>query len=229
METKKCLKCGIEKEVTDFLKRETGVLRNECKECHNQYQRTRYLERLGKFKRTVRAEKREADPKKCIRCNEVKPLSEFTIHDQNKGQHRNFCHECELIWSRKYHKSPQGKEKRKEWVDQNKEKIEEYKEVYRNDPERTAKAKVYSRQWRLMKDFGLTVDDYDRMLKDQNGGCAICGADDSGNKRDHFAVDHDHKSGKVRGLLCYQCNVGLGHFKEDPDLLRKAANYLLTF
>jgi len=226
METKICRKCGIEKEVTAFLRRETGVLRNECKECHNEYQRIRYLERLGKFKRTVRAEKRETDPKRCIRCNELKPLSEFTFHNRNKGQHRNFCHECEKVWIRKYHKSPQGKEIRKEWEGQNREKIEAYKELYRNDPKRTAKAKVYSRQWRLIKDFGLTVDDYDRILESQNGKCAICGADTPGNKRKNFAVDHDHKTGRIRGLLCFPCNVSIAHFKESPSLLRKAAQYL---
>lgn len=229
METKVCRKCGIEKEVTDFLKRETGVLRNECKECHNEYQRIRYLEKVGKHKRTVRAEKREADPKRCVKCGEVKPLSEFTIHNREKGQHRNFCHECEKAWIRKYHKTPQGKEKRKKWVDQNKEKIEEYKEVYRNDPEKTKASKKYHRKYWLMKQFGLTPDDYDRMLKDQNGCCAICGSDKSGNRSKNFMIDHDHGTGKVRGLLCRRCNQAIGAFDDNPDLLRKAADYLLTF
>lgn len=228
METKKCRKCGIEKEVIDFLKRETGVLRNECKECHNEYQRIRYLEKLGKFKRTVRAEKRETDPKRCVKCGEIKPLSEFTFHDREKGQHRNFCHECEKAWIRKYHKSPQGKEKRKEWVDQNKEKIEEYKEVYRNDPKRTAKSKVYHRKYRLMNEFGLTPDDYDEILKKQQGRCAVCRTDRFHSRRKTLAVDHDHVTNKVRGLLCRRCNQAIGAFEDNPDLLRKAATYLET-
>lgn len=229
MEPKKCRKCGIEKKVTDFLKRETGVLRNECKECHNEYQRIRYLEKLGKWKRTVRAEKREADPKRCVKCGKTKPLSEYTIHNAEKGQHRNFCHECEKKWIRKYHKTPQGKDKRKEWVGQNKEKIEAYYELYHNDPEKRKASKTYQRKYWLMKQFGITPDDYDRMLNEQNGGCAICDSDKSGNRSKNFMIDHDHETGKVRGLLCYRCNQAIGAFDDNPDLLRKAATYLEDF
>lgn len=225
METKVCGKCGLEKELTEFLKRETGVLRNECKECHNAYARMRYLEKLGKFKRTVRAEKREADPKRCLKCGKTKPLSEFTFHNREKGQHRNFCYDCEKVWTRKWQKSPEGSLKRKQWIDQNKEKIDAYKEIYRNDPKKQAALKVYHRKYWLNK-FGLTPDDYDEILRKQNGRCAICRSDRFDKRRHALAVDHDHVTNKIRGLLCRRCNQAIGAFQDNPDLLRKAAQYL---
>lgn len=81
--------------------------------------------------------------------------------------------------------------------------------------------------------YGLTEVDYDRMLASQGGCCAICGANVPGKNRgstrpDSFCVDHDHRTGKVRALLCRGCNSGLGHLKDDPALLRRAADYLVA-
>jgi hypothetical protein len=66
------------------------------------------------------------------------------------------------------------------------------------------------------------------MLKDQGNKCAICGSLSPGKKETSFHVDHDHETGKVRGLLCELCNVGLGYFKT-PKELRAAAAYLEQF
>lgn len=227
METKFCTKCGLEKDVSEFLLRENGKYRNECKICHNEYQRNRYLEKLGKHKRTARKDFRESDPKQCIKCGQVKPLTEFTFHNRDKGQHRNFCHDCEKDWIRKYHKSPQGKDARKEWVENNKEKIEEYIKLYKKYPIFKENMRRYSRK-NTLKQFGLTQEDYDKILQSQNGHCAICGNGTNGNKK-NFCVDHDHETGKVRGLLCHNCNVSVGLMKESPLLLRKAAEYLESF
>jgi hypothetical protein len=71
----------------------------------------------------------------------------------------------------------------------------------------------------------MTLDDYDAMLAAQSGGCAICGTPPSVDGR-ALAVDHCHATGLVRGLLCRACNQGLGIFADDPQRLRKAANYL---
>ncbi len=231
METKVCIKCGKEYPVEDFLLREggSGKRRTECRFCHNEYQRMRYLEKLGKFKREVRKETREADPKTCIKCGEVKPLSEFTFHNRNKGQHRNFCHNCEKELWRKYHKSPQGKEKSREWIESNQEKIAEYRRLYREDDVKRERSKAYHRA-RLLKEFGMTVDDYMALYEKQNGQCAICGSESASNGiRKNFCVDHDHETGKVRGLLCHNCNVSVGLMKDTPSLLRKAAEYLESF
>jgi len=66
------------------------------------------------------------------------------------------------------------------------------------------------------------------MLADQDGVCAICGGPPNG-RGEHFYVDHDHETNDVRGLLCCNCNSGLGHFKEDPAKLQAASDYLRTW
>lgn len=78
----------------------------------------------------------------------------------------------------------------------------------------------------LRREYGLTVEDYDLMLASQGGGCAICGATEGNFRRKRLAVDHDHKTGAVRGLLCYLCNSLIGNAKDDPDVLVRAAEYL---
>jgi hypothetical protein len=73
--------------------------------------------------------------------------------------------------------------------------------------------------------YGLTLDDYKTMLAAQGGVCAIC-REPSTSAWGSLHVDHDHDTGRVRGLLCEACNVGLGNFKDDPARLRAAAVYL---
>jgi hypothetical protein len=62
----------------------------------------------------------------------------------------------------------------------------------------------------------------------QGGGCAICGRtpDDAPGRWSRLNIDHDHKTGKVRGVLCHGCNSGIGHLQDDPALLRRAAEYV---
>lgn len=74
----------------------------------------------------------------------------------------------------------------------------------------------------VLKRFGLTPEAYAELAEKHGGRCAICG----GTQKRELAIDHCHKTGKVRALLCGKCNIGLGHFKDDPELLRKAAAYL---
>jgi hypothetical protein len=215
--------------ISEFQTRlDSGKVRNDCRLCLNAYHRKLYLEKVGKFKREVRAETREADPKRCIKCGVLKPLSEFTFHNRNKGQHRNFCHECEKKWISQYHKTPQGKGKRKEWVEQNRAKIEAYKQIYKTDPVRRAKSKAYQRGRWLRENFNMSVDDDMVLYERQDGKCAICKSTEASNngRRKNFCVDHDHETGKVRGLLCHNCNVSVGLMKESPELFRRAAAYL---
>jgi hypothetical protein len=76
----------------------------------------------------------------------------------------------------------------------------------------------------------LTVEEYNRMNFKQNGLCAICGKKETRTSRNNIicnlAVDHCHITNIIRGLLCHNCNVGLGHFKDRIDLLEKAIVYL---
>jgi hypothetical protein len=113
----------------------------------------------------------------------------------------------------------------KVWWDKNKDRI---------NKERSGNKKKYTYDsWsaRLRRVYGITPDDYFEMLDNQSSKCLICNTDDPGpigrgSLSRVFAVDHCHETGKVRGLLCHKCNMGLGLFRDDPDLLHKAINYL---
>lgn len=88
------------------------------------------------------------------------------------------------------------------------------------------------RNTRLKREYGITLEDYNKMLEDQNGVCSICKKSETSihektNKLRNLAVDHCHETGKVRGLLCSKCNRGLGYFKDNVMNLIKAAKYLI--
>lgn len=94
----------------------------------------------------------------------------------------------------------------------------------RRNHARRPKDKV--RNENLKRRYGITLADYQIMLTAQVGVCAVC--ENPPTERDRFIlnVDHDHKSGRVRGLLCILCNTVLGKMNDSPALLRKAADYL---
>lgn len=122
--------------------------------------------------------------------------------------------------------------------------IDCHKEYKRNlharDSEARDRALARSKKWRelnyerartsitnatLIAKYGISLSDYNELLESQGGVCAVCG--DLPDKR-RLAVDHNHDTGKIRGLLCQPCNVSIGKMKESPELLRKLANYLET-
>lgn len=79
--------------------------------------------------------------------------------------------------------------------------------------------------WRQIRHrYGLEPEQLAELLEAQEGLCAICRQSEVARK--HLSVDHDHFTGKVRGLLCNRCNTSIGKFEDDPNLLRKAAEYL---
>jgi len=84
----------------------------------------------------------------------------------------------------------------------------------------------HKRKYSLLKHYGITLQEADQLLKEQGGVCAICGDElrDSRGYSPH--IDHDHVTGKIRGILCFNCNSGLGQFKDDPRLLQAALRYL---
>jgi hypothetical protein len=89
------------------------------------------------------------------------------------------------------------------------------------NPERHARS---VRQRALRTKFGIDIAAYDRLMELQRGVCAVCEQTCSTGKR--LAVDHDHVTGKVRGLLCRRCNAALGMFGDVPEMVEKAALYL---
>jgi len=78
---------------------------------------------------------------------------------------------------------------------------------------------------RSIQKFGITLKQYDKLLKKQNGKCKICKTE-TPKGRGRFHIDHDHSTGKIRGLLCQHCNLLLGHSKDDPEILTSAIRYL---
>jgi len=89
----------------------------------------------------------------------------------------------------------------------------------------TKRSARYSSQYKdhILKRYGLTVQQYNRIWWRQKGKCAVCG------KKKRLVVDHNHKTGKVRGLLCDKCNSGLGLFDDNAKRLSQAINYLKNY
>lgn len=110
----------------------------------------------------------------------------------------------------------------KEYENKHKDKLmiyhKKYKELH-HDKRRTAE---------LNRAHGIILEEYDEMLLEQNGCCAICGIHYTSLKK-RLGVDHDHNSGIIRGLLCNKCNIGLGMFKDNIESLMNAIKYLNRF
>lgn len=121
---------------------------------------------------------------------------------------------------------PIQKEERKSYTQQyyakNKVRLREYQREWRKNNPRKFRPE-YAHEFNLRK-FGLSVKDYASLLAKQNGVCAICQKPDKDNIR--LAVDHCHATGRIRGLLCSNCNIALGNFYDNVDSLKAAISYL---
>lgn len=144
------------------------------------------------------------------------------------------------------HKTSQEKrEYARQYHAANRSAILERQRQRRSSPQERQKNRERSKAWRLAhperqkqydpevkrvydlkKLYGITVDQYDAMLAAQGGKCAICGGPPRGSRGKRFHVDHDHVTGRVRGLLCGHCNHGIGKFRDSPLLLEKVVAYL---
>lgn len=115
-------------------------------------------------------------------------------------------------------------EKQKIYNVRNKKKIKEYAaEYYQKN-----RVRILERSYRRNREkYGITLEQYHQMVSDQKGGCAICpNLLEDPKIGGGPCIDHSHSTGKVRGILCGSCNKGLGLFKDNPELLEKAARYL---
>lgn len=110
----------------------------------------------------------------------------------------------------------------REWREKNTERVAAYE--HRRD------RSVENRATSLRVNYGISVEDYERMLSEQEERCAICGRPETAlgahGEVKRLAVDHDHETGIVRGLLCARCNVGIGLMNHDPMVLAAAIAYL---
>lgn len=114
---------------------------------------------------------------------------------------------------------------RLELTPESKEKKRIYDRNYQRNlsVEQKAKVAIRHKAWLRKKRYGVTDVQIKEMCSKQNGQCSIC----LKSFEDKFVVDHDHTTNKVRELLCSECNIGLGKFKEDITLLEKAKEYIL--
>ena len=139
----------------------------------------------------------------CSKCGAEKPTDEFYV--AKAGWLFPECKEC------------------------NKTRSKAAMQRYRaeNPDKHRANRARWSRNARL-RQYGITPDEYDSLLEEQGSKCAICGSSEAGAWGGSLPVDHDHETGAVRGLLCHNCNGGLGQFQDNPELLLAAAAYLLS-
>jgi len=161
--------------------------------------------------------------KHCHICGERKPLDDFYRSAGMRDGHRNDCKVCNLAAKKKrYDADPATAIARvKRWQQANSERLNAYHREYRARPEvkRQQRDAYYRRQ------YGTTADEVDEIVELQGGRCLIC----KGELPERLAsrhLDHDHTTGRIRGVLCIDCNHGIGKLKDSPDLLLRAVVYL---
>ncbi len=232
METKKCSVCGEEKLVIDFFYKGKD---EKCKVCRLAYNRERYAKTTAPDRKKYTYN--EVGEKVCSECGEKKPVSEFTKNRHTgtgPSVYKTQCKMCKRLLRDRVGESERAADYNALTADKRRER----KRIYLSNPVNLEKSRAYAREYakknphrqrmRILAQYGLNEEGYDALLQNQNGCCAICGTQKNGKKM-NFIIDHDHKTGKVRSLLCTQCNAGLGNFRDDFVLLRKAVTYLETF
>ena len=148
----------------------------------------------------------------CSRCQESKPIERFSKCKGHKGERRGQCNPCRA-------RDNQARRKHKDRYKGEAGKLiraAEYRARIARDPD--FPRRMYLKF--IRNRYGLTAEAYEAMLKKQGSRCAICKGDC------RLYVDHCHSTGAVRGLLCQNCNSGLGTFKDNIDLLEEAISYL---
>lgn len=124
---------------------------------------------------------------------------------------------------RQYNKSETKKASKARWLAENPGKPAEYTKAYKE--RNVEKTRAYEKKRGWLRRYGLTPEKYEEMLLEQQGCCKICKRHGDEFKKG-LCIDHAHDSGKVRGLLCTNCNTALGLLKENKDLFQKAVEYL---
>lgn len=139
--------------------------------------------------------------KMCVLCGEAKETNEFYKRIDSPDGLRNQCKKCRINEAHVYYKANEKRQKinHREWY------------------------KAKGRHKVLKREYGLSKKQYDDMFEAQKGLCAICFS----LSNIDLSVDHDHKTGVIRKLLCSDCNSGLGRFKDNPKFLHSAITYLL--
>lgn len=200
METKTCNVCRETKPFSEFYFHR-GRPENPCKPCFNKRNKTYQM----------RPPRHQTPPgtKRCTICKETKPEDQFHLNKSFHDGKNRICKPCALELRREYGRKNQKTLNAKQM------------ERYYKDPLRYME---YERK----KRYGMPPGEYARMLAAQDGRCAICGTDDPAPRK-HFAVDHCQDTGAVRGLLCSNCNTGIGQLQHNRDIILSAIKYLQQY
>lgn len=155
----------------------------------------------------------------CTKCNQEKLALHFT-------KNRSDCKACRKEYQKQYYLKNINveKEKRKIYYKKNSESIKNYQKLRRVENPNIDVVKNLAQ-------YGLTLEQYTEIALNQNNKCAICNHLETAiikknNKIKKLSVDHDHVTNKIRGLLCVNCNRGIGSFKDNIDNLKRAIIYL---
>lgn len=169
--------------------------------------------------------------KYCKTCGETKPLSDF-YWNKTKGCPCGWCKPCMKTYQTAYQRRREAKDPdyQRRYREQNKDKISQWRKTEWGK----YKLSGYYKK-RQLKQWGMTLEDLERTFKKQGGACAICRKKFLLNGTDMLDcghgvhMDHCHKENKFRGILCNNCNTGLGAFKDSPMILKAAATYLQQY
>jgi hypothetical protein len=181
--------------------------------------------------------------KTCSKCGEDLPISEFTKDIYKSDGLCSSCKSCKSIQEKEYRRKNKDKIRKiqktasAKYRKNNKDKIhndylKNKKKIYEYQKNYYKKNKVYiserSRKYKLRKKYKITENQVNKIREEQGNKCAICGVIESAVKMGggKLCIDHNHKTGKVRGLLCGQCNSALGHFNESIEILNNAIEYI---
>lgn len=159
--------------------------------------------------------------KYCSKCKETKPLSAYSKSRIRKDGLSLICKECSKKNHRLWYEKNKGKavQQSTAWRLKNRDRYRQWQKEY-------AKREALKIMNTRLGKYGITLKDYDELLSLQNNACGCCGSKESGNRTGRFCVDHDHLTGKVRGLLCTSCNLGIGMLGDDLHSLLNAINYI---
>lgn len=146
--------------------------------------------------------------KRCWKCKKKKQLTEFPLDRRRKDGHFCWCKKCHARYRREYlERHPEVRERTNRQTEENRKR----------NPEK------YYLQWRsayLLREYGISLSQYQDLINKQKRRCAIC------KRRKRLYIDHDHNTDKVRGLLCVECNTGLGKLGDSEIALLRALKYL---
>lgn len=190
-------------------------------------------------------EKNQYDKEYRIKNKEKVSKQQKKWYDNNKKKKKEYNRKYRIKNKEKIKQHQQqynldNKEKSEEYYEENKEKIlARSKQYYEDNKEKILesgkiyrannKDKIKRRGWSYnLKQYGITEEEYYIIFNNQNGCCKICKTHQN-KLKSSLHIDHNHNTGKVRGLLCGKCNQGLGFFYDNIDLMEKAIEYLKNY